>query len=210
MQYTLEIFKKDNPHLKQFAPVIETAALKIKEIYKNKGKILLCGNGGSASDCEHIAGEFMKSFIIPRPISDSLKAKLNKAGFGFISERLQDGICCIVLSSMTSLFTAVGNDIGYDVCFAQQVMACGEKGDVLFAISTSGNSQAVCNAAAVARAKGMYIIGLTGESGGKLKPVCDICFNVPAVETYKIQEMHLPIYHSICALAEEIIFGGNK
>ena len=189
-----------------FKKEIETAAAKIVESYHNGKAVLFCGNGGSAADCEHCVGELVKEFKVKRPLENGLKVKLGAE----LGEKLRGGIAAISLVSQVSLFTAMCNDAGFEYVYAQQVAAYQKIADVLFCFSTSGNSIAVCNAAVTAKASGMFVIGFTGENGGKLEPLCDICFNVPGNETYKIQELHLPIYHKICAMAEEIIWGNYK
>lgn len=168
-------------------------------------KILLCGNGGSASDSEHIVGELMKGFKLPRRLN---REEIEKYGdFASMAERLQKGIQAISLNSHTALMTAIGNDNGYDMVFAQQVFVYGCKGDVLIAMTTSGNSANVVNAAATAKGKGMKVIGITGASESKLSKLCDVCLRLPEQETYRIQELTLPVYHALCAMLEEALYG---
>lgn len=193
--------------LKPLRGEIERAAEAVAAAYRAGNKILLCGNGGSAADCEHISGELSKEFKLRRPIRASLRDKLAAAGAADIAEKLAGGICSISLLSQSALFTALCNDVGYEYAFAQQVYAMGAAGDVLFAFSTSGNSRAVVNAAITARAMGILVVGFTGRGGGVLLPYCDIRINVPETETYLVQELHLPVYHEICARAEELIWG---
>jgi len=181
----------------------------IKESYKNGGKLLIAGNGGSASDAEHIAGELMKTFSKKRTLPDSFISDLNKVDSEiseYLIPRLQPGLPAIALSGHASLNTACINDIDGNITFAQQVYGYGKKEDVLLGISTSGNSKNILCACAVAKAKNLKIVGLTGEGGGKLKHICDICICVPEKETYKIQELHLPVYHIICMMLEEYFF----
>ncbi len=177
--------------------------------YASGRKLLLCGNGGSASDAEHIAGELMKGFLKKRPLEDALRKRLAEIG-GQKGEEigglLQQGMPAISLVSQTALGTAVINDIGGDMIFAQQVNALGQKGDVLWALSTSGNSRNVVAAAIVAQARGLKVVGFTGQSGGVLKEYADILLNVPYVATHVVQEAHLPIYHALCAMLEERFF----
>ena len=189
---------------------IELAAKAVVAAYENGNKILLCGNGGSAADCEHISGELIKEFKCRRPIGADLREKLEQAGAADIAEKLAGGICSVSLVSQSAIFTALCNDVGYEYAFAQQVCAMGKKGDVLFAFSTSGNSKAVVNAAITAHALGMTVVGFTGAGGGKLLPHCDIRINVPETETYRVQELHLPVYHEICAQAENTIWGKEE
>jgi len=181
----------------------------IKECYKKGGKLLIAGNGGSASDAEHIAGELMKSFIKKRQLPDSFISEIKKTDSDistYLIQRLQPGLPAIALSGHASLNTACINDIDGDITFAQQVYCYGNENDVILGISTSGNANNVLYACAVAKAKNLKITGLTGESGGKLKNYCDVCVRVPETETYKIQELHLPIYHVICMMLEDYFF----
>lgn len=164
-------------------------------------KILTCGNGGSAADSEHIAGELLKSFMLKRKISLKLKDELiNKYGEegDFIANNIQGGLKCIPLTSFSAFNTAFLNDCNGEMSFAQLVNALGDKDDVLIAISTSGNSKNVCYAAQLAKVKGLKVVALTGSSGGKLKQIADILINVPSNIVYKIQEMHIQIYHLLC------------
>ena len=165
----------------------------IKECYANKKKTLICGNGGSAADSEHIVGEFMKGFLLKRPVE-----------IGGI--KLQGALRSISLVSHTSLITAVSNDNGADLIFAQQVYGYMDEGDVLIALSTSGNAVNVINAAITAKAMNGRVIAFTGETGGKLKNICDAAITLPFSETYKIQEYTLPVYHAICAMIESEFF----
>lgn len=173
------------------------------------GKLLICGNGGSSSDADHIVGEFMKSFEMKRPVNMSLQEKLRELSHErgrMLAECLQQGLPAISLSAHTSLMTAIANDINSDVVFAQQVAGYGKKGDVLLALSTSGNSQNVIDALIVAKAKRLITIGMTGETGGKMKGFCDVLINVPEKRTVSVQELHLPVYHCICRMVEATLF----
>ena len=181
----------------------------IKESYKKGGKLLIAGNGGSASDAEHIAGELMKTFAKKRELPQSFITEINKVDSeisSYLVPRLQPGLPAIALSGHASLNTACINDIDGNITFAQQVYGYGKEEDILLGISTSGNSKNILYACAVAKAKKLKIIGLTGEGGGKLKLHSDICICVPETETYKIQELHLPVYHIICMMLEEYFF----
>jgi D-sedoheptulose 7-phosphate isomerase len=173
--------------------------------FRRGGLIMTCGNGGSAADAEHITGELMKSFKQRRPVSDEQRAAL-EAAFpnegAYLADHLQRGIPCISLVSQVSLMTAFANDVAADMAFAQQVFVYGCPGDVLIGLSTSGNSKNVVNACATAKASGMKTIGMTGEQGGKLREICDVTICVPASETYRVQEYHLPVYHALCAMME--------
>lgn len=177
--------------------------------FKNGNKLLLCGNGGSCADCEHIVGELMKGFLSKRPLTESQREEM-KASCPEIDENylslLQRAVPAISLPSFTALNTAFCNDVEPELIFAQSLMGLGKKGDMLMAISTSGNSKNVVAAALTAKALGLKTIGLTGKSGGKLKSICDICICVPETETFKVQELHLPVYHYLCARAEKELF----
>ncbi len=184
---------------------IEKATKEIIDCYENDGKVLLCGNGGSAADCEHISGELMKGFLKKRPLSDGKKAEMQKRmpyADAELLSRLQCGLPAISLPSMTALNSAYCNDVEPELIYAQSVLALAKQNDVLIALSTSGNSKNVCAAVKVAKALGCKVIGLTGNKGGRLKEYADICICAPEDETFKIQELHLPVYHCICAAVE--------
>lgn len=176
--------------------------------YKANGKLLCCGNGGSASDALHIVGELMKDFAIPRPLNDCEKQSIIEAGAdgAYITENLQRALPAIALVGSTALESAYANDRAPDLAFAQQVLGLGNRGDVFLGITTSGNSKNVIYAAEVAKAKGMTVIGLTGDCGGRIADICDVCIKAPQTETYKIQECHLPIYHTLCLALENEFF----
>ncbi len=164
--------------------LIKEVALKTTEIYKNGNKTLIAGNGGSAADAQHIAGEFVSRFYFDRP-----------------------GLASIALTTDTSIITAIGNDYGYEKLFSRQVQANGVKGDMFIGISTSGNSANVVEALKECKEKGIITVGLTGEKGGKMAEMCDYCIKVPSNETPRVQEAHILIGHIICAVVEEAIFG---
>ena len=170
------------------------------------GKVLVCGNGGSAADSLHIVGELMKGFRNPRKISkkesDAIMALDPVMGKNLV-DKLQEALPAIALDGHVALTTAYLNDCEPLMCFAQQVQGYGCEGDVLLAISTSGNSQNVLYAATVAKAKGLKVIGLTGANESKLSAIADVCVRVPQTETYMIQELHLPVYHWFCLKLEE-------
>jgi D-sedoheptulose 7-phosphate isomerase len=174
--------------------------------YRNGNKLLVCGNGGSAADSEHIVAELMKGFLKRRPIPASDAAKLEAAGGKEIASRLQGTLAAISLPSQMSLLTAVANDGDYDLTFAQQVYGLGRAGDVLLAISTSGKSANVCNAVIVAKAFGLKSIALTGKSGGDLAPLADVAIKVPSDNVAEIQELHLPVYHWLSTELEATFF----
>ena len=188
---------------------VAQAILALITCYERKKKLLVCGNGGSAADAEHIVGEMMKGFCLPRRLSDTDKAKLVPvAGHDadLLGTKLQYGLAALSLVSHSALITATANDQDGQLIFAQQVWGLGQAGDILLAISTSGNSQNVLLAAKTAQAKNMLVIGLTGANGGKLAGLCDITISVPSDNVAQIQEMHLPIYHHICASVEAHFF----
>ena len=177
--------------------------------FVNKNKLLICGNGGSSSDSDHIVGELMKSFFYDRALSDEDKLKLvaTSPEIGkYLSEKLQPALRSISLSAHSALNTAISNDIDPDLIFAQQVIGYGDQGDTLLGISTSGNSKNVISAIITAKAMGLKTIGLTGKKGGELRQICDVAICVNADETPDIQELHLPIYHTLCAMLEYEFF----
>jgi D-sedoheptulose 7-phosphate isomerase len=183
---------------------IEAAFMCLLHTYESGKKLLLCGNGGSASDCEHIVGELMKSFKKKRPIPAEEKAVLSKTEEGrAMADVLEGGLKAISLTSHLSLSTAFANDKQPLAVFAQQLYVLGDKGDTLLCISTSGNSKNCVYAATVAKMKGMSVISLTGEKESALSACSDVCVRVPETETYKVQELHLPVYHALCAMLEE-------
>ena len=188
----------------------QIAAVKAAMIacYSAGGKILLCGNGGSAADCDHIAGELCKAFLKKRPIPEERRAEMIKRcpEADQLLDQLEDALPAIPLTAMTALLSAYGNDREAELGFAQATLALGKAGDVLIAISTSGNSKNVLAAAKIARAIGMQVIALTGNGGGALAALADITIAVPERETYKIQELHLPVYHYLCAAVESHFF----
>lgn len=177
--------------------------------YSNQGKLLLCGNGGSCADADHIVGELMKSFerkrSIDKTLEDSLKSVSGERG-AFIADRLQGALPAISLNAHSALYSAISNDMDANLVFAQQVAGYGQKNDVLIAMSTSGNSQNIVDAAITAKAKGLKVIGLTGQNGGRMKPYCDIAICVPSLSTPEIQEYHQPIYHTICRIVENSFY----
>lgn len=192
------------PELSGCKKSLEEAVAAIVAMHKKGGTLLLCGNGGSAADCEHISGELLKGFLSKRPLSDSERKTLPPE----VADRLQGGIKAIPLQSLSSVFTAFSNDVSADLAFAQSVWALGDADGVFLGISTSGNAKNVCAAAETARAKGMVTVAMTGRDGGSLAKICDIALKVPETETYRVQELHLPLYHTLCAETEAQIFGG--
>jgi len=182
----------------------------LKHCFENGGKLLVAGNGGSAADSEHIAGELMKGFLSKRPLSEELRhrfAEIEPVKGREISERLQGALAVLPLTAQDAFSTAFLNDMGAEDIFAQKLMGYGKKGDVFLGISTSGDSMNIINAAITAKALDIKVIGLTGSTGGKLKKYCDVLVRAPESEAYKVQELHLPIYHSWCMMLEEYFFG---
>ena len=177
----------------------------LKDTAVNLNTLYLAGNGGSAADSEHIAGELMKSFMAKRPIDGNLAQKL-KDMYGeegeSLSLDLEGGFRAVPLPSLVSLSTAIINDVNSDIMFAQMLNSIGVKGDLFWGISTSGNSRNIVKAAMLAKAKGLKVMALVGEKECKLDKLCDVIIHVPETETYKVQELHLPIYHALCAMLE--------
>lgn len=182
----------------------------LRDCYSAGGKLLLAGNGGSCADAEHIVGELMKGFLLPRSLSASARQALTDTDpevGAALAAGLQQGLPAISLASHPALSSAVGNDNTPLLAIAQQLYVLGQPGDVFVAISTSGNAKNLCIAAVAAKAKGMQVLALTGKTGGKLKELADCALIMPSQETYLIQELHLPVYHCLCAMLEEHFFG---
>ena len=192
------------PSLKNCESKIIDAVECIILCFKGGNKLLVCGNGGSAADSEHIVGELMKGFVLPRKLNNDLVDKINDKD---LTDSLQYGLPAISLVSHTALSTAFANDRLPTACFAQQVLGYGKEGDVLFNISTSGNSVNCVYAAKVANAIGVKTIALTGAKESKLKELSLITIQAPSIETFKIQEFHLPIYHAMCLAIENEFYG---
>jgi D-sedoheptulose 7-phosphate isomerase len=190
------------PALSECRGEVEKAFQLLRDSFRAKGKLLLCGNGGSAADADHWAGELLKGFCSKRPLTAEEKAKLPPE----MASKLQRALPVIPLSSFPALSSAFANDVAPELTFAQLVWGLGNPGDVLIGISTSGNASNVCSAIEAARAKGLVTIALTGQGGGKLSPLCDLSIRVPEKETYLIQEYHLPIYHCLCLMLEDEFF----
>lgn len=194
----------------QEEPLREAAKL-LYACGRSGGKVLTCGNGGSASDAEHVVGELMKDFKMRRPIREETRQRLAAVDEApqDLMDSLQEAVSAICLNSHTSLLTALCNDGDPAMIFAQQVYGYGREGDVLLAFSTSGNSQNVRNAVRVARAVGVRSILVCGQSGGTIAPLVDVAIRVPEEDTYKVQELTLPVYHALCILMEQELFGGK-
>lgn len=208
----LEILVNRYPELSAVKKEISEAYQILENCYAKEGKLLAAGNGGSAADAEHIVGELMKGFKLPRKPEAGFADKLVKENEELgtvLAESLQGALPAIALDGHPALSTAYMNDCEPLLCFAQQVNGYGKSGDVFLGISTSGNSKNVLYAATTAHAKGMKVIGLTGAKSSKLEQMSDVCIKVPQIETYMIQELHLPVYHCLCLMLEERFFGEN-
>lgn len=201
------------PALKSVEDDIAEAYQILEDSYKNGGKLLVAGNGGSAADAEHIVGELMKGFKLPRKPQSDFADKLirENAELGAVlAENLQGALPAIALDGHPALSTAYMNDCEPLLCFAQQVNGYGKTGDVFLGVSTSGNSKNILYAATTAHARGMKVIGLTGANSSKLEQMSDVCIKVPQTETYMIQELHLPVYHCLCLMLEDEFFGEKE
>lgn len=188
---------------------IEKARDAIIACYQAGGKVLLCGNGGSCADCDHIVGELMKGFLKKRPLSEEQKTAMKAASPDITDDvlsKLQIGLPAVSLPAITGLNSAFCNDVDPELIYAQSVLGLGKRGDILIALSTSGNAKNVAAAVAVAKALGMTVIGMTGAKGGHLREMADITVAVAECETFKVQELHLPVYHYLCAAVEAHFF----
>ena len=203
-----ELFNR-YPTLLSIKNNLENTTNAIIDCFEKGGKLLICGNGGSCADADHIVGELMKGFLKKRPVPYELKQEMQKNNPQIkddILDKLQMGLPAIALPSFTALNSAFCNDVDPELIYAQALMGLGNKNDILLCISTSGNSKNVFAAAEVGKALGLKIIGLTGANGGKLNEISDICITVPETETFKVQELHLPVYHYLCAEVEKYFF----
>ena len=202
-----------NPELGVAKKDISKAFELLKNSYENKGKLLICGNGGSAADADHIVGELMKRFSIPRAIPKNLKNTLS-SDYGekgkYMSEKLEGSLPAISLNGHSALSSAFGNDVDAELIYAQQVVGYGNKEDILMGISTSGNAKNVVAAMIVVKAKGMKVLGLVGRDGGEFNKYCDVLINVGGNCTPQIQELHLPVYHVLCQTLEYHFFGKSE
>ena len=212
---TIETLLQNHPALTACQDAIESARDLLLDTYRGGGKLLLCGNGGSAADCDHMAGELLKGFLSHRPLSEEdCLALANTLPDGeadpdlyLLAGQLQGGLPAVSLPAQTAAVTAVCNDTDPALIFAQLVWALGKAEDTVVCLSTSGNSRNVVLAAKAAKAKGMSVLALTGENDSKLSELADVTVRVPATETYRVQEYHLPVYHYLCAAVEEEFFG---
>lgn len=208
----IDLLVERYPSLESAKEDIIAAYEVLEESYENGGKLLVAGNGGSAADAEHIVGELMKGFKLPRKSKTDFAEKLvaeNQELGAVLAENLQGALPAIALDGHPALSTAYMNDCEPLLCFAQQVNGYGKAGDVFLGISTSGNSKNVIYAATTAHAKGMKVIGLTGAKDSKLKDMSDVCIKAPQTEKYMIQELHLPIYHCLCLMLEDKFFDND-
>ena len=193
------------PSLSGCTESIEKAIAVIVQAFKGGNMLLLCGNGGSSADCDHISGELLKGFLSERSLSaEDKRAFSSYEGGQTLAECLQYGLPAIPLHAFSAASTAFGNDVDPMAFYAQMVMALGRPGDVLLGISTSGNAENVYKAVVTAKARGLLTIGLTGKNKSRLSDLCDVCIQVPETETYLVQELHLPVYHAICGAVEEL------
>lgn len=206
----IEVLIERYPQLLECRESIQAAYDILKEAYTKDRKLLVCGNGGSASDSEHIVGELMKEFKLKREVyHDQAEAmqRIDPELGTILAKHLQGALPAIALTGHSSLTTAFMNDSNPELIFAQQVNGYGKAGDVFLGISTSGNSRNILFAAVTAKSKGMKVIGLTGQKPNRLAQLADVCIQVTETETYKIQELHLPVYHCLCMMLEEHFFG---
>ena len=211
LRHFIDLLIKRYPALKECDESIVITYDVLEKCFSTGHKLLIAGNGGSSADAEHIAGELMKSFKLPRKCSAEFTNELLKVDSvrgEEIANKLQGGLPTIVLSNHQGLNTAFINDVsnGGEYVFSQQVYVYGKPGDVFLAISTSGNSKNIINAATVAKAMGLTVVGLTGKNGGELISLTDVAILVPSFETFMVQELHLPIYHCLCLMLEENFF----
>ncbi|MDR1580535.1 MAG: SIS domain-containing protein [Synergistaceae bacterium] len=183
---------------------IQAAYELLVKCFSGGGRLYICGNGGSAADALHIAGELVKSFVLKRELDEDFR---KRAGSGELLGNLQGALPAYALTENIALATAFANDVSAEYVFAQQVYAYAREGNCVLCISTSGNSHNIIHAIEAAKGRAACTIGLTGKNGGKMKAMCDCCVCVPETETYKIQELHLPVYHNICLMLEEYFFG---
>lgn len=198
-----------NPALSVCSEAIVTARALLAGCFRAGGKVLACGNGGSAADADHLVGEFMKGFRRARPLPERLRQRFRTEGGGdggYLADALQEALPALSLNAHHSLLSASANDQAWDVALAQQVLGYGRPGDVLVCFSTSGKSQNILFAAKTAGLLGLKVVGFTGREGGALAPLCDAAIKVPEVSTYLVQELHLPAYHALAAAVEADFF----
>ena len=197
------------PVLQPCRKSIWDAYVVLRECFLNDKALFTCGNGGSAADSDHIVGEIVKGFTKKRPLSIEEQKSFVENGEnegGILGDKLQQGFRAFNLMSQSAIWSAVANDLDSDMGAGQQLWSLGRSGDVLLGISTSGNARNVAMAVQVARVRGIQVIGLTGKNGGRLARKADICICVPEKDTYKVQELHLPVYHALCMMVEHSFF----
>lgn len=210
MHAELERLGSRYPDIESCIPAIEAAYRTLRDGFRAGGMLLICGNGGSAADSDHIVGELMKGFELKRPIGAALRerlARIDAARGNYIADRLQRTLPAVSLSAHAALSSAIANDTAGDMVYAQQVLGYGLPGSIVIGISTSGNSPNVLNALQVARALELRTVGLTGRTGGQMRDLCDVAICIPYDRTSDIQERHLAIYHSLCIMLELEFFG---
>lgn len=208
----LALLLRRYPALCPLEEELKAAYEMLKTCYAAGGKLIVGGNGGSCADAEHMVGELMKGFKLPRRLPEGEQAALRAADLKLgadLCEKLQGGLPSIALSAHPALNTAYLNDVCGETMYAQQLYVLGRPGDVFLGISTSGNAQNVCYAAVAAKARGMRVLALSGKTGGALKALADLSLIMPSSETYQIQELHLPVYHCLCLMLEEHFFGSH-
>lgn len=204
------LFKR-YPELAPLADTLASVTAALCACHSRDGLILLCGNGGSAADAGHIAGELLKGFLLPRqPLPEQESVLTREFNDAALARKLQRGLRAVNLCEASAIMTATANDQSPELVFAQQVFALGRPGDILIGLSTSGNALNVTRAFQVARATGLTTIGFTGARDGRMDTFCDLLFKVPETETFKIQELHLPLYHALCAMVESECFDGGS
>lgn len=205
MHPEFESLKERHPDLTPIIPDILSLAMIVRSTFRSGGKLLIAGNGGSAADCDHIAGELLKRFESPRPIHPDRASRLGSN----LCENLEAALPTIPLPNLTALLTAWGNDRTPDYGFAQLVLGLGQPGDTLLCLTTSGNSANLLHAAATARALDIFVVALSGRGGGPLASLCDVSVDVPGDSPATVQELHLPIYHTLCRFWENSAFRSN-
>lgn len=204
-EYIFQKYRDKHAFMEELEAPLREAVELLVDAYRGGGKLLVCGNGGSSADADHIVGELMKAFRIRRPLDEKTRAELS--GVGQLADKLEGALPAINLSAHTALVTAQSNDVGADYVYAQQVIGYGRPGDVLLGISTSGNSQNILYAAEAAWAKGMKTVAMTGRDGGKMKECFDILLCAPEDNTEDIQDVHSTLYHILCAALENEFWG---
>lgn len=202
MNKHLDILRERHPVLSPCVEAIEQAFTLMLSSLQGEGTLFLAGNGGSAADADHWSGELLKGFCKLRPLPEEARSRLRPE----LADKLQGGIRAIPLTGFPAFTTAFSNDVDPGLVWAQLVHTLGRKHDVFIGLSTSGNAKNVCFAAEAARARGLTVIGLTGQHGGTLKGLCDLCIRVPAIETFHVQELHLPVYHCLSLMLEDEFF----